>query len=152
MPAFIGLLALGVLNNGMDLLGVPTYTQIAVRALILVAIVAIDAVANGLRTATSPRRRSPSEEEAIARIVRIATTSLATLRGLRSALQPHPPRPAPTSPARSPAPLLDAAGALKGSSRVPAQRTFITLELFHDKPKARAIAEAVRRAVLQGAG
>ena len=47
--AFIGLLALGVLNNGMNLLGVPTYTQIAIRALILVAIVAIDALANGLR-------------------------------------------------------------------------------------------------------
>jgi ribose transport system permease protein len=49
LAAFIGLLALGVLNNGMDLLGVPTYTQIAIRALILVAIVAIDALANGLR-------------------------------------------------------------------------------------------------------
>jgi ribose/xylose/arabinose/galactoside ABC-type transport system permease subunit len=49
VAAFFGVLALGVLNNGMDLLGVPTYTQIAVRALILVAIVAVDALANGLR-------------------------------------------------------------------------------------------------------
>jgi ribose/xylose/arabinose/galactoside ABC-type transport system permease subunit len=47
--AFIGILALGILSNGMDLLGVPTYNQIAIRALILVAIVAIDALANGLR-------------------------------------------------------------------------------------------------------
>jgi hypothetical protein len=33
----------------MNLLGVPTYNQIAIRAVILVAIVAIDALANGLR-------------------------------------------------------------------------------------------------------
>jgi len=49
VAAFFGVLALGVLNNGMNLLGVPTYTQIAVRALILIAIVAVDALANGLR-------------------------------------------------------------------------------------------------------
>jgi ribose transport system permease protein len=49
VAAFIGVLALGVLNNGMNLLGVSTYYQIAIRALILVAIVAIDALANGLR-------------------------------------------------------------------------------------------------------
>ena len=48
VAAFFGVLALGVLNNGMDLLGVPTYSQIAVRALILIAIVAIDALTNGL--------------------------------------------------------------------------------------------------------
>jgi ribose/xylose/arabinose/galactoside ABC-type transport system permease subunit len=33
----------------MNLLGVPTYHQIAIRALILVAVVAIDALANDLR-------------------------------------------------------------------------------------------------------
>lgn len=49
IAAFFGVLALGVLNNGMNLLGVPTYSQIAIRASILIAIVAIDAVANGLR-------------------------------------------------------------------------------------------------------
>ena len=49
IAAFIGVLALGVLNNGMNLLGVSTYYQIAIRALILVAVVAIDALANGLR-------------------------------------------------------------------------------------------------------
>ena len=48
VAAFFGVLALGVLNNGMDLLGVPTYSQIAIRALILIAIVAIDALTNGL--------------------------------------------------------------------------------------------------------
>jgi len=49
LAAFIGVLALGVLSNGMDLLGIPTYTQIAIHAVILVAIVAIDALATGLR-------------------------------------------------------------------------------------------------------
>lgn len=47
VAAFFGVLALGVLNNGMDLLGVPTYSQIAIRALILIAIVAVDALTNG---------------------------------------------------------------------------------------------------------
>lgn len=49
VAAFIGVLALGMLNNGMNLLGIPTYSQIAIRAAILVAIVAIDAVASNLR-------------------------------------------------------------------------------------------------------
>lgn len=49
VAAFLGVLALGILNNGMNLLGVPTYNQIAIRALILVAIVAIDALATRLR-------------------------------------------------------------------------------------------------------
>ena len=49
VAAFFGILALGILNNGMNLLGVPTYTQIAVRALILIAIVVIDALATRLR-------------------------------------------------------------------------------------------------------
>ncbi|HEY1941170.1 MAG TPA: ABC transporter permease [Roseiarcus sp.] len=55
--AFLGVLALGMLNNGMNLLGVPTYTQIAVRALILIAIVAIDAFGTKLarRGGASPR-------------------------------------------------------------------------------------------------
>ena len=51
IAAFFGVLALGILNNGMNLLGVPTYTQIAVRALILIAIVVIDALATRLRRA-----------------------------------------------------------------------------------------------------
>jgi ribose transport system permease protein len=42
--AFLGVLALGMLTNGMNLLGVQTYYQIAVRAAILVAVVAVDAV------------------------------------------------------------------------------------------------------------
>ncbi len=40
----LGVASLGVLNNGMNLLGVPTYYQIGVRALILISVVAIDAV------------------------------------------------------------------------------------------------------------
>jgi len=47
--AFFGVLALGILNNGMNLLGVPTYSQIAIRAMILIAIVAIDALGTALR-------------------------------------------------------------------------------------------------------
>jgi len=42
--AFLGLLALGVLNNGMNLLGVHTHYQIAIRAVILIAVVALDAL------------------------------------------------------------------------------------------------------------
>lgn len=49
VAAFVGILALGMLNNGMNLLGIPTYSQIAIRASILVAIVAVDAVASKLR-------------------------------------------------------------------------------------------------------
>jgi ribose/xylose/arabinose/galactoside ABC-type transport system permease subunit len=45
LGAFLGLVALGVLNNGMNLLGVHTHYQIAIRALILVAVVALDALA-----------------------------------------------------------------------------------------------------------
>jgi ribose transport system permease protein len=41
--AFLGVLALGMLTNGMNLLGTDTYYQIAVRASILIAVVAIDA-------------------------------------------------------------------------------------------------------------
>ena len=44
LGAFLGLLALGVLNNGMNLLGVHTHYQIAIRALILIAVVALDAL------------------------------------------------------------------------------------------------------------
>jgi ribose transport system permease protein len=55
--AFIGVAALGILANGMNLLGVPTYHQIAIRALILVAIVGADALATNLarRGATASR-------------------------------------------------------------------------------------------------
>ena len=38
----LGVVALGILSNGMDLLGVFTYYQIAIRALILIAVVVID--------------------------------------------------------------------------------------------------------------
>src|SRR5262249_41709720 len=41
--AFLGVLALGMLTNGMNLLGVNTYDQIAVKAAILIAVVALDA-------------------------------------------------------------------------------------------------------------
>jgi ribose transport system permease protein len=41
--AFLGVLALGMLTNGMNLLGVNTYDQIAVRAGILIIVVALDA-------------------------------------------------------------------------------------------------------------
>jgi ribose/xylose/arabinose/galactoside ABC-type transport system permease subunit len=34
-----------MLTNGMNLVGVPTYHQIAIRALILIAVVALDALA-----------------------------------------------------------------------------------------------------------
>ncbi len=48
MGALLGLLALGMLSNGMDLLGVHTYFQIAVRAAILIAVVALDALVRKL--------------------------------------------------------------------------------------------------------
>ncbi|HET7717673.1 MAG TPA: ABC transporter permease [Bauldia sp.] len=50
--AFLGVLALGMLTNGMNLLGVNTYYQIAVKATILIAVVAIDALSR-----TMARRR-----------------------------------------------------------------------------------------------
>ena len=53
LGAFLGVLALGMLTNGMNLLGVHTYYQIAIRALILVSVVALDAL--GARLA---RRRA----------------------------------------------------------------------------------------------
>ena len=55
--AFIGVAALGILANGMNLLGVPTYHQIAIRALVLIAIVGADALATNLarRGATASR-------------------------------------------------------------------------------------------------
>ena len=43
LGAFLGVLALGTLTNGMNLLGVNTYDQIAVKAAILIAVVALDA-------------------------------------------------------------------------------------------------------------
>ena len=46
--AFLGVLALGALTNGMNLLGVHTYYQIAIRALILIAVVAVDAFSGNL--------------------------------------------------------------------------------------------------------
>jgi ribose transport system permease protein len=42
--AFLGILALGMLANGMNLLRVPTYYQIAIRAAILITVVAVDAL------------------------------------------------------------------------------------------------------------
>jgi ribose transport system permease protein len=57
--AFLGLLALGVLNNGMNLLGVHTHYQIAIRAVILIAVVALDAL--GARLA---RRRAAARATA----------------------------------------------------------------------------------------
>ena len=42
--AFLGVLALGMLTNGMDLLGIQTYHQIAIRATILIVVVALDAL------------------------------------------------------------------------------------------------------------
>lgn len=41
--AFWGVLALGILDNGMNLRAVPTYYQIGLRALILITVVAVDA-------------------------------------------------------------------------------------------------------------
>jgi ribose transport system permease protein len=53
----LGVLALGVLSNGMDLLGVFTYYQTAIRALILVAVVVIDSF-YGLQLLARARRRA----------------------------------------------------------------------------------------------
>ena len=50
--AFLGLLALGLLGNGLDLLGVETYHQIAIRAAILILVVGVDAL-----TGTLAKRR-----------------------------------------------------------------------------------------------
>ena len=44
MGAVLGVVTLGVLVNGMNLLGVHTYYQIGVRAVILIAVVAVDAL------------------------------------------------------------------------------------------------------------
>lgn len=41
---FIGVLALGILRNGSDLLGVQTYLQIGIKALILIGVVIVDAI------------------------------------------------------------------------------------------------------------
>ena len=46
--AFLGVLALGMLANGLDLLGVETYHQIAIRAAILIMVVGVDALAGSL--------------------------------------------------------------------------------------------------------
>jgi ribose transport system permease protein len=46
--AFLGVLALGMLGNGMNLLGIRTYFQIAVRASILITVVAVDALTRNL--------------------------------------------------------------------------------------------------------
>jgi ribose transport system permease protein len=59
LGAFLGVLALGVLNNGMNLLGIFTHYQIAIRALILIAVVALDAL--GARLA---RRRAAARATA----------------------------------------------------------------------------------------
>jgi ribose transport system permease protein len=42
--ALFGVLSLGILANGMDLVGVPTYFQIGIKALILILVVALDAI------------------------------------------------------------------------------------------------------------
>ena len=42
--AFMGVLTLGILVNGMNLLGVQTYYQIGIRAVILISVVTIDAI------------------------------------------------------------------------------------------------------------
>jgi len=52
LGAFLGVLALTILANGMNLLSIFTYYQMAIRAIILIAIVAIDAF-----YATTVRRR-----------------------------------------------------------------------------------------------
>jgi len=52
--ALLGVLALGMLTNGMDLLGVHTYFQIAVRAALLIAVVAIDAITHTLSSRRAP--------------------------------------------------------------------------------------------------
>ena len=44
LGAILGVITLGVLINGMDLLGVQTYYQIGIRAIILISVVTIDAV------------------------------------------------------------------------------------------------------------
>ncbi|MBU6349549.1 MAG: ABC transporter permease [Chloroflexi bacterium] len=44
LGAVLGVVTLGVLVNGMNLLGVHTYYQIGVRAVILIAVVAVDAL------------------------------------------------------------------------------------------------------------
>lgn len=44
LGAILGVITLGVLVNGMNLLGVHTYYQIGIRAIILIAVVAVDAL------------------------------------------------------------------------------------------------------------
>jgi ribose transport system permease protein len=46
----LGVISLGILVNGMNLIGVHTYYQVGIRALILLVVVIIDAIsANNLR-------------------------------------------------------------------------------------------------------
>ena len=52
----LGVFALGVLANGMDLLGVFTYYQIAIRAVILVAVVVVDSFYTNRVQARARRR------------------------------------------------------------------------------------------------
>jgi ribose transport system permease protein len=65
--AFLGVLALGALTNGMNLLGVQTYYQIAIRASILIGVVAIDAFSGNLtrrRLALAGASRPTAERRA----------------------------------------------------------------------------------------
>jgi len=57
LGAFMGILTLGILINGMNLMGVNTYYQIGIRALILIIVVVIDAI-------TAIRQKKKLEQQA----------------------------------------------------------------------------------------
>ena len=120
--AFLGVLALGMLTNGMNLLGVTTYAQIAVRALILITVVAVDAFSRtiarrrAMAAADPDMHRLPkhrpehrSRRLTMARIAKIATTSLATLEDTAPPFNLRYPNPADTL--KLGLSMLDAAGA-----------------------------------------
>ncbi len=63
--AFLGVIALGMLTNGMNLMGVETPHQIAIKALILVAVVGVDALVGRMsgRRLTLSLRTAPRAAE-----------------------------------------------------------------------------------------
>jgi ribose transport system permease protein len=61
LGAFFGVLALGMLTNGMDLLGVHTYVQIAVRAVVLIGVVVVDALARSFGAARAAQSKANDE-------------------------------------------------------------------------------------------
>ena len=158
--AFLGVLALGMLTNGMNLLGVTTYAQIAVRALILITVVAVDAFSRTIARrramaaadpdSTDFRNTAPehrSRRLTMARIAKIATTSLATLEDTAPPFNLRYPNPADTL--KLGLSMLDAAGAQGRRPRRAAGGLHGRRAPRDEHPGRR---RAARRPLLQGRG